>query len=394
MPNKNLKFSILIHYSEIGLKKNNRSYFERLFIKNISNHIFGLDHKKIRLLSARVFIENINPDDWDSFKNRLKNVMGLSSAILMIESISEYFAIQDTIDQLIENKKFDTFRVTTRRHSKKFNKTSIETNVDLGSHIQKKTNKKVKLSGADLNIIIEILKDKSYTGFDKIIGFSGLPAGSQEKAISLISSGIDSPVASFEMIKRGVNVSFLHFHSYPSTSKQSIENVKELVDILTNYQLESKLYCIPLLDIQEKIMHTIPDKFWVIFFRRAMFKIANLFAQKNKIFAIITGDSIGQVASQTISNIRAISNVSELPILRPLSGMNKDEIINKAKKIGTYDTSIKPYQDCCSYFVPIHPETKAKLGAVLDLDSNLDLEQDYKDALDRIEQFDINFQGG
>ena len=394
MPNKNLKFSILIHYSEIGLKKNNRSYFERLFIKNISNHVFGLDHKKIRLLSARVFIENINPKDWDSFKNRLKNVMGLSSAILMIESISKYFAIQDTIDQLIENKKFDTFRVTTRRHSKKFNKTSIETNVDLGSHIQKKTNKKVKLSGADLNIIIEILKDKSYIGFDKIIGFGGLPAGSQEKAISLISSGIDSPVASFEMIKRGVNVSFLHFHSYPSTSKQSIENVKELVNILTNYQLESKLYCIPLLNIQEKIMDIIPDKFWVIFFRRAMFKIANLFAQKNKNFAIITGDSIGQVASQTISNIRAVSNVSELPILRPLSGMNKDEIINKAKKIGTYDTSIKPYQDCCSYFVPIHPETKAKLGAVLDLDSNLDLEQDYKDALDRIEQFDINFSGG
>ena len=140
-------------------------------------------------------------------------------------------------------------------------------------------------------------------------------------------------------------------------------------------------------------MDIIPDKFWVIFFRRAMFKIANLFAQKNKNFAIITGDSIGQVASQTISNIRAVSIVSELPILRPLSGMNKDEIINKAKKIGTYDTSIKPYQDCCSYFVPIHPETKAKLGAVLDLDSNLDLEQDYKDVLDRIEQFDINFSG-
>ena len=394
MSNTPPTFSILVHYSEIGLKKNNRIYFERLFIKNISNHILGLEHKRIRLLSARVFIENINPSDWDSFKVRLKNVMGLSSAILMIESISEYSAIQDTVDQLIENKKFDTFRVTTRRHSKGFNKTSIETNVDLGSHIQKKTKKKVKLSGADLNIIIEILKNNSYVGFDKIIGFGGLPAGSQEKAISLISSGIDSPVASFEMIKRGVNVSFLHFHSYPSTSKQSIENVKELVNILTNYQLESKLYCIPLLNIQEKIMNTIPDKFWVIFFRRAMFKIANLFAQKSKIFAIITGDSIGQVASQTISNIRAVSNVSELPILRPLSGMNKDEIITKAKKIGTYDTSIKPYQDCCSYFVPIHPETKAKLGEVLDLDSNLDLEQDYKDALDRIEQFDINFSGG
>tara|TARA_B110000196_G_C21115590_1_gene650322 strand:+ start:423 stop:1607 length:1185 start_codon:yes stop_codon:yes gene_type:complete len=393
MSNKNLTFSILVHYSEIGLKKNNRIYFERLFIKNISNHILGLEHKRIRLLSARVFIENINPSDWDSFKVRLKNVMGLSSAILMIESISEYSAIQDAVDQLIENKDFDSFRITTRRHAKGFNKTSIETNIELGSYIQKKTKKDVRLSGSDLNIIIEILKAKSYIGYKKIVGFSGLPSCSQEKALSLISSGIDSPVASFEMIKRGVNVSFLHFHSYPATSKQSIDNVKELVNILTNYQLESKLYCIPLLDIQEKIMNTIPDKFWVIFFRRAMLKIANLFALKNKNLAIITGDSIGQVASQTISNIRAISAVSELPILRPLSGMNKNEIINRAKKIGTYDTSIKPYQDCCSYFVPIHPETKAKIGEVLDLDSKLDLDQEYKEALDKIDEFVIKFSG-
>tara|TARA_B110001454_G_scaffold69579_1_gene67846 strand:+ start:89 stop:1273 length:1185 start_codon:yes stop_codon:yes gene_type:complete len=393
MSNKNLTFSILVHYSEIGLKKNNRIYFERLFIKNISNHILGLEHKRIRLLSARVFIENINPSDWDSFKVRLKNVMGLSSAILMIESISEYSAIQDAVDQLIENKDFDSFRITTRRHAKGFNKTSIETNIELGSYIQKKTKKEVRLSGSDLNIIIEILKAKSYIGYKKIVGFSGLPSCSQEKALSLISSGIDSPVASFEMIKRGVNVSFLHFHSYPATSKQSIDNVKELVNILTNYQLESKLYCIPLLDIQEKIMNTIPDKFWVIFFRRAMLRIANLFALKNKNLAIITGDSVGQVASQTISNIRAISAVSELPILRPLSGMNKNDIINRAKKIGTYYTSIKPYQDCCSYFVPIHPETKAKIGEVLDLDSKLDLDQEYKEALDKIDEFVIKFSG-
>ena len=393
MSNQNLTFSILVHYSEIGLKKNNRIYFERLFIKNISNHILGLEHKRIRLLSARVFIENINPSDWDSFKVRLKNVMGLSSAILMIESISEYSAIQDAVDQLIENKDFDSFRITTRRHAKGFNKTSIETNIELGSYIQKKTKKDVRLSGSDLNIIIEILKAKSYIGYKKIVGFSGLPSCSQEKALSLISSGIDSPVASFEMIKRGVNVSFLHFHSYPATSKQSIDNVKELVNILTNYQLESQLYCIPLLDIQEKIMNTIPDKFWVIFFRRAMLRIANLFALKNKNLAIITGDSVGQVASQTISNIRAISAVSELPILRPLSGMNKNDIINRAKKIGTYDTSIKPYQDCCSYFVPIHPETKAKIGEVLDLDSKLDLDQEYKEALDKIDKFVIKFSG-
>tara|TARA_Y100001970_G_scaffold86545_1_gene109135 strand:+ start:2259 stop:3443 length:1185 start_codon:yes stop_codon:yes gene_type:complete len=393
MLNENLKFSILIHYSEIGLKKNNRSYFERLFIKNISNHILDLKHQRIRLISARVFIKNIDLKDWHIYKDRLKKVMGLSSAVLMIETPSKYSSIKDAVHYLIQNQDFESFRITTKRHSKGFKKTSIQTNIDLGSSIQEKTNKRVKLSGADLNIIIEILKDKSYIGYDKIIGFGGLPAKSQEKAISLISSGIDSPVASFEMIKRGVNVSFIHFHSYPATSKQSIDNVKELVEILSNYQLETTLYCIPLLDIQEKIMANIPDKFWVIFFRRAMLKIANLFAMKNKNHAIITGDSIGQVASQTISNIRAVSDASALPILRPLAGMNKDEIINKAKIIGTYESSIKPYQDCCSYFVPIHPETKAKIGEVLNLDSKLNLDEEYNAALTKIEKFKIQFLG-
>ena len=393
MPSTSSTFSILIHYSEIGLKKNNRSYFERLFIRNISNHIYGLKHKRIRLISARVLIENINANDWDLFKIRLNNVMGLSSAMLVIESKSEYLSIQNKVDILVKDKDFSSFRITTKRHAKSFSKTSIQTNIDLGSYIQSKTNKAVKLSGAELDIIIEILRQKSYIGCDKIVGFSGLPTRSQEKALSLISSGIDSPVASFEMIKRGVNVSFLHFHSYPSTSKQSIDNVKQLVEILTKYQLESVLYCIPLLDIQEKIMSIIPDKFWVIFFRRAMLKIANIFALKKKQLAIITGDSIGQVASQTISNIRAVSEISDLPVLRPLAGMNKDEIIAKAKNIDTYNISIKPDQDCCSYFVPVHPETKAKLHEVLRLDTKLNLDSDYQDALSKVEKFIIKFSG-
>ncbi len=385
------KFSILIHYSEIGLKKNNRHYFEKIFIKNISHHIYDLKHTRIRLISARVFIENINPKDWDVFKIRLKNVMGLSSAVLMLESPSEYTAIQNATDYILTKEKFNSFRVTARRHAKSFKKTSIDVNVELGSFIQKKTKAKVQLLGSDLNLIVEILKDKSYIGFKKITGYGGLPTGSQEKAISLLSSGIDSPVSSFEVIKRGVNLSYLHFHSYPATSKQSIENVKELVKILTTFQLKSDLYCISLLDIQEKIMKEIPEKFWVIFFRRAMLKITNIFAQKINSIAIITGDNIGQVASQTLSNIRAISEASELPVIRPLAGYNKVDIVNRAKEIGTYDISIKPYQDCCSYFVPIHPETKAKLNEVIRLDNTLDLEKEYNIAIENIEHFKNKF---
>jgi len=391
MPQKLSKFSILIHYSEIGLKKNNRHYFEKIFIKNISHHIRDLKHTRIRLLSARIFVENINSEDWDTFKIRLKNVMGLSSAILMLESQTEYKSIQNATDIILDKEKFNSFRVTTRRHAKSFKKTSIDVNVELGAYIQKKTKAKVQLSGSDLNLIIEILKDKSYIGFKKITGYGGLPTGSQEKAISLLSSGIDSPVSSFEIIKRGVNLSFLHFHSYPATSKQSIENVKELVHTLTNYQLESDLYCISLLDIQEKIMKEIPEKFWVIFFRRAMLKITNLFAKKINSVAIITGDNIGQVASQTLSNIRAISEASELPIIRPLAGLNKVDIVNRAKEIETYDISIKPYQDCCSYFVPIHPETKAKIDEVIRLDKILDLEKEYCIAIENLKNYKFKF---
>ena len=391
MPKHDPQFSILIHYSEIGLKKNNRSYFEKLFIKNISNHVRDLNHKRIRLISARVFIENINPKDWDIFKKRLENVMGLSSAILMIETPHNLTSIKKSIDFILDNKTFNSFRVTTKRHYKGIKKTSIEINVELGAYIQDKTKKKVKLAGSDLDIIIEILKDKAYVGYDKIRGFSGLPSCSQEKAISLLSSGIDSPVASFEMIKRGVNLSFIHFHSYPAISKQSIDNVKELVKVLTKYQLRSTLYCVPLLKVQEKIMETIQEKYWVIFFRRAMLHITEILAQKSNIVAMITGDSIGQVASQTLSNIRAISEACTLPIIRPLSGMNKDEIIIRAKKIGTYDISIKPYQDCCSYFVPVHPETKAKMNNILAIESKLDLSQEYKDAFENIEKFTMKF---
>ena len=393
MLKKNPQFSALIHYSEIGLKKNNRKFFERQFIQNISRHLIDLEHTKVRLVSARIIVEGINPMQWDALKQRLNNVMGLSSATLMMKINSDIDSMKLAIDYLIQDTIFDSFRLTTKRHYKEFQKTSIELNIELGSYIQQKTNKKVQLSNADLNIIIEVLKNKTYIGYKKIIGFAGLPACSQEKAISLLSSGIDSPVSSFEMIKRGVNLSFIHFHSYPAISRQSIENVKELVHVLTRYQLQSTLYCVPLLNIQEKIMESIPDKFWVIFFRRAMLTITNKLAEQTNQVAIITGDNIGQVASQTLSNIRAISEVSSLPIIRPLSGMNKNDIVNRAKQIGTYDISVKPYQDCCSYFVPLHPETKAKMDEVLAIDAMLNLEQEYDDVFNNIEKHKIKFLG-
>ena len=392
MPKKSSKLSIIIHYSEIGLKKNNRPYFEKKFISNIVNHIKDLKYDNIRLISARVIIDNIELNDWKIYKERLKSVMGLSSALLVIKSNHDILSIYQAIDNILKAETlFNTYRVSTRRHFKGFEKTSIELNIDIGSYIQQKVKKKVSLSNPDLNIIIEILKDKCYIGYKKIIGYGGLPAMTQEKAISLISSGIDSPVASFEMIKRGVEVHFVHFHSYPSISKQSIENTKEIVTMLSKYQLNTSFYSIPLLQIQEKIMEIVDNKYWVIFFRRAMIEISNIIATKINAIALITGESVGQVASQTLSNIRAISEKSDLPILRPLSGMNKDEIVTRAKEIGTYEISIKPYEDCCSYFVPIHPETKAKIDRINTIEKKLDIKNEILMALENTEKIKINF---
>jgi len=392
MPTQSI-YTVLIHYSEIALKKNNRSFFENIFIQNIKTHLKKLKYKKIYLKAARIFIYDIDKNDWEQFKQYLKNVMGLKNVTLMLECDTNIDSLMAASKKIISNINFENYRVSTKRHDKSLDFNSQDVNIKIGDYVKTLTNKPVNLNSPDLNIIIELLKNKSYVGIDKIIGYSGLPANCQEKALSLISSGIDSPVASFEMIKRGVNVDYIHFYSYPATSMQSIDNVKKILNVLSSYQLKSNLFLVPLLDIQQSIMAIVPDKYWVIFFRRYMMKIANDIAIKNNAVALITGDSIGQVASQTLSNLRAISDISDLPILRPLSGYNKEDIINKAKEIKTYAISIEPYQDCCSFFVPPHPETKAKMNQIDLIQKKLNLDIVYNQTLNNIEKHTIKYEG-
>ena len=386
-------YLIVIHYSEIALKGNNRKFFENLLINNIRKHISHLKHSSITHYESRILVNDIAINDWKFFKNCLSNVMGLKNFTLMIKCKTDIGALKSTIVQLIDKKNFQNFRITARRNYKKLTFTSQDANIIIGEFVQRKFKKPVNLSHPDLNIHVELLKDFSLIGNEKINGFSGLPANCQEKALSLISSGIDSPVASFEMIKRGVIVDYIHFHSYPAINKQSISNVKKILNVLSNHQLKSTLYLVPLLSIQEKIMEIIPDKYWVIFFRRYMIKIANDIALKNRYIALITGDSIGQVASQTLSNIRAISDVSDLPIIRPLSGLNKEDIVNKAEIISTYNISIEPYEDCCSFFVPPHPETKAKMDIINRLDKTLKIDEIYNKTLKNIEVQKFKYRG-
>jgi thiamine biosynthesis protein ThiI len=338
---------------------------------------------------ARVFIFGVDASRWNEYANQLKKVMGLMNAHLMYRVEPEIDAMKATAAELISHKEFETFRVSTKRQYKNFPFTSQEVNQEIGAHLQPICNKRVKLKGADVEVVIELVKGKAYIGVDKIRGYGGLPVGTGERAVSLISSGIDSPVSSFEMIKRGVSLTYVHFHSAPATSRQSIKNVKRLLVVIAGYQINCELYNIPLLAIQEKIMETAPSKFWVILFRRAMMRMAEQIAEQIDAVALITGENVGQVASQTLSNMRATADAVERPILRPLAGMNKEDIINRAREIGTYEISIEPYEDCCSFFVPIHPETRANLEEVRAIEASIDMTGLYETAMENLEKLTI-----
>ena len=377
------QFCILIHYHEISLKGKNRSWFERHLIKNIKRQLTNLPFTKIQLNAARVFCFGIDQHRWDEYAYRINKIMGIKHATMMEQINCEMEIIKKSALQQLKPLEYNTFRVTTKRQYKKFPFTSQDVNEKVGEYIQTSFKKSVDLKNAEINLIIELVKGMAYVGWQRVAGHGGLPVGTSEHAISMISSGIDSPVASFEMLRRGVDLIYLHFHSMPATNRQSMQNVKEIIKVLSRFQIQAKLYSVPLLQIQQKIMSDSPNKLWVILFRRAMIKIASIIAEINNAPALVSGESVGQVASQTLSNIRATSDVSDRPILRPLCGMNKEDIVKIAQEIGTYDISIEPYDDCCSFFIPNHPETKAKLDRVRKIESNIDFGQLIDESIDK-----------
>tara|TARA_B100001778_G_scaffold333817_1_gene343280 strand:- start:256 stop:1425 length:1170 start_codon:yes stop_codon:yes gene_type:complete len=377
-------YCILIHYDEIAIKLGNRNWFEKQLVKNIKNQINKLEYSNIKKYAARIFINDINVNQSDQYISKLSKVMGISSVHLMCNIPADVTKIKNYCLDLLKLYKdnFQTFKIFTKRQNKSFPHTSPELNSMIGELVCNQLNKKVRLKKPDLELRIEIIEDLALIGHQSGRGFGGLPIGCGEEALSLISSGIDSPVASFKMLKRGVQLSYIHFHSAPATGHESIENVKKIIDKLSEFQSSRKLFLVPFLDVQKAIMSTAPNKYWVILFRRAMVKLSCVIAKKINAKALITGENVGQVASQTLSNINAISEASSMPILRPLIGYNKKEIINLAGDIGTYEISILPYEDCCGFFVPKHPETKARLNLVKDCEKEIKI--DFKLLSDKI----------
>lgn len=358
------KIYILIHYSEIGLKKGNRGYFETKLKNNILKALNDISGKKLKNDYGRFILTFPNNSDMDTVVKRLRDVIGIAYFTIAHSGDFDVHVLKHQIFEKLKPVSFSTFRINTRRSDKQYPLTSVEVNREIGAKIHLDLHKPVDLKNPDLTCNIEIFNKQVFYYFDRHEGIRGLPVGSSGRVVSLLSSGIDSPVASFRMMTRGCRNIFVHFHSFPFTDKASYYNAIKLAGHLTRFQYSVRLYLVPLVKIQEAIIMQAPAKLRLLLYRRMMFRIAALIAKKEKAKALVTGESVGQVASQTLENIIAINDVVTLPVLRPLIGMDKETIIAEAKKIETFATSIEPYDDCCSYLVPKNPETKAKLPEV------------------------------
>ncbi len=340
---------------------------------NINRALKGLPRGNVQRLSGRMMLALTSESPTDVIRERLATVFGIANFSEAVVVDRQIEAIRKTAWALAQKADFKSFKIVTKRGDKTFPLNSDQINRDVGRHIQMLSGARVQMDSPDLTCFIEIAPQRIFIYAKKIPAPGGLPVSSNERAVSLISSGIDSPVASYKIMKRGVTLTYVHFHSQPYTNRNSQRNTEEIVRLLTRHQYVSDLYLVPFVDIQRYIMMHAPASYRVVLYRRAMLRIAEAIAESANAQALVTGENVGQVASQTLSNIRAIEDVTSLPILRPLAGNNKEEIIGEARRIGTYEISIEPYEDCCSVFVPKHPETRAKIEKVRKIESTLDL---------------------
>ena len=354
---------ILVRYGEISLKGLNRHVFIDLLVKNIRNTLKHIDDVSVRKIQGRIIV-TLPADKAEAAAEMLTRVFGIVSISIAAVVPSEMAAIEEAV--LVEARRhpFDTFRVSAKRGNKKFPMKSPDIARHLGGTVLKNIpGKKVKMQGADLDIWVEV-RDETYVYSKFIPCRGGLPVGSSGKGVLLLSGGIDSPVAGYMMAKRGIRPVCVYFHSFPYTSDRAKEKVIDLAKILSRYTGRIDLYVIPFTDIQTKIVRECPERQTTIIIRRFMMRIAERIVEKTGAGSLMTGESLGQVASQTQEGLAATNAVVSKPVLRPLIGMDKQEIVKIAEDIGTFETSILPYEDCCTIFVPKHPETKPKLAFV------------------------------
>lgn len=384
--------SILVRYSEIHLKGKNRGYFEKVLKTNINEKIkkFGTT---LESTSGRYIIRGFNEEDINDISKYLLKTAGIYSISPAVEVDASKEAIYETALSLMQDKE-GTFRVSSTRADKKFPLSSMELSRDLGGVIlSKNRNLLVDLHTPQYNLSVDIRNNgKAYIFFEEYRGVNGMPVSSSGKGMLLLSGGIDSPVAGYMMAKRGLKLSCIHFESYPYTSPQAKEKAVELAQILSEYNGTTNLYFANIAHIQETIHENCHPDYMITLVRRFMLRIAERLAMRHYCGCIVTGESLAQVASQTIESMTVIGNAmeSDLPLLKPLVGFDKQETVEIAKKIGSYDISIRPYDDCCTVFLPDSPVIKPKLEKVLREESKLDVEALIEECMANIEKMIIN----
>lgn len=391
-----MKKVILVRYGEIILKGLNRPVFEDKLMGNIKKSLYGLGKISVSKSQARIYIEPQSEDyEYKGAMERLTRVSGIVSVSPVWRIDTDFEQIKDNsvsiVNEILSNINSNvSFKVETKRGNKNFPMKSPEISSEIGAYLLSKYPVlTVDVINPDFILYIEV-REFTYLYCEIIPAYGGLPVGTNGKALLLLSGGIDSPVAGWMMAKRGVEIEAVHFYSYPYTSERSKEKVIKLTEILSSYCFHVRLHIVPFTAIQEEINDKAPHDQMTIIMRRVMMKISERIAQSTGCLSLITGESMGQVASQTMQSLAVTNSVVGMPVFRPLIGMDKNEAVNIARKIGTFETSILPYEDCCTVFTAKHPETKPRINNIMLSESRLDnLNNLLESAISNVETIDI-----
>jgi thiamine biosynthesis protein ThiI len=356
--------SVVVHYQEIALKGRNRPWFIERLVRNLRAATEDLDVRRVQAVMGRIELV-LGPDaEWETIRGRLRTVFGVANFARAGEAPSDLDVLGDAILGDLGDVAPASFMVAARRSDKRYPIPSPVIEQHLGARIKGARGWPVNLRQPALTVHVEVLRDRAFYYFDKQRGAGGLPTGVSGRVACLMSGGIDSPVAAWRMMRRGCRAQLIHFHSYPIVSAVSQEKARTLAALLTRYQQRTRLYLVPFGEVQQRVLVTVPAPLRVVVYRRLMLRIAERLARWEGARALVTGESVGQVASQTLENLSAIATAATLPVFRPLVGMDKEEVTADAQRIGTYEISIVPDEDCCQLFTPRAPATRATIASV------------------------------